>query len=116
MQILNSRTYLLQLCRRLLLLHLFCFLYESEQRPLLHVLKNQVKVLFCAKKSIQLYDVWVVDVHLNFQLLNELLQHVLQRLLLYLLNTHQKSCLFMHSRIKLAKSALTLHTAQLKIV
>ena len=116
MKVLNCWADLFQLCRCLFLFEFFGFLYKRKQWPLFHVLKDQVKVLFCAKVSIKLHDVWVVDVHLNFELLNELVEHILQWFFFDLFDANQKSCLLMNCRIKLTKPAFSLNTAQLKIV
>lgn len=49
MKVLNGRADLFQLSRRVFLLNFLWFLNEGEQRAFLHVLKNEIKVLFRTK-------------------------------------------------------------------
>jgi hypothetical protein len=63
----------------------------TEERAALHVLHDDVKVESVVEEGVKFDDVGVVEVKLDFYLLDELIKHVFYCLLFYLLHCEQPS-------------------------
>ncbi len=66
MEVINSRADLFQLDRGVLFWKALLFADLVEQGPFLHVLQDNVEVLWWAEKSIEFHDVGVVKEWLQF--------------------------------------------------
>ena len=88
----------------------------AVEGPFLHVLHHDVEVESITEKAVNLDDVGMVRVEIYLQLHHELVKHQLNVLFLDLLDGHQKSTLFMTSRVDFAEAALSLARTKLKII
>lgn len=98
---------------------LFCkflvLLDERKEATSIHVFHHDVEVSIIVEKAIQLYYIGMIQEHLNFDLLYELVQHVFHLFFSYLLQGYQHSCLFMNGDEYLAETTFSFALSERKI-
>jgi len=87
----------------------------AEETAALHILHDDVKVREVIEETVEFDDVGVVQEHLDLDLVDELLQHVLHFLLRHLLDGYQHLAGFVDGGEYLPERPLAFAAAQLEV-
>ncbi len=94
----------------------FFLLFDvEEQTATLHVLHDDVEIAEIVEKAVEFDYVGVVQEHLDLELVDELVQHVLHFLLGYSFDCYQHFCRFVDCWEDLTERTFAFATAQLEI-
>lgn len=115
MHFFNPFTNLSDFLSSFLLRELFVSLHQRIERAFLHILDQHVKMFSVCKATINFHQLRMMQEHLNFDFLYELIHHMSDWILSDFFEPTDEACFLVNSNVELAKSAFALAIANIEI-